>query len=186
MRSAGFRCRGLQGTEADAARLGLAASPADPAVRWPHGGVGLAAAGLPAPGDGTRHARHRPAGNQMQAAMTSALRLAGLLLLATAGSGVRLHGLRDERARQHHERRRSRSDEDGEDRAGRPAPARHHHDRGRQRDPGLRERRRHDPDHRLRRRCASSAICRPAPIPKRSRCTSRAIRSMCRTRTTTW
>ena len=32
----------------------------------------------------------------------------------------------------------------------------------------------------------SSAICRPVRIPRPSRCTSRAIRSMCRTRTTTW
>ena len=35
MRERRFRCRGLQGTEADAARLGLAAPPADPAVGWP-------------------------------------------------------------------------------------------------------------------------------------------------------
>ncbi len=35
-------------------------------------------------------------------------------------------------------------------------------------------------------RCASSATCRPARIPRRLPCMHRAIRSMCRTRTTTW
>ena len=36
--------------------------------RRPHGRLGLAAAGLPAPGDDARHARHRPAGDRMQTA----------------------------------------------------------------------------------------------------------------------
>src|SRR4029078_3733937 len=77
-----FRGRRLQGPEADPARLGLAAAPADPAVGRPHGGVDIAAAGVPAPGQHARHARVRPTGNKMQAAMNRLL--AALLLLAAS------------------------------------------------------------------------------------------------------
>ncbi len=61
--------RGVQGPAADAAGLEPAASPADPAGRWTHGGLGFAAGGFLASGLGTRYARRRSARNQMQAAM---------------------------------------------------------------------------------------------------------------------
>src|SRR6266702_4670898 len=57
----------LQGHEADLARLEPPASPADSAGRRPHGGVGIAAGGISAPGLGARYARLRPPGEQMQA-----------------------------------------------------------------------------------------------------------------------
>ena len=63
-----FNC-GIQGPAAYAARLEPAASPADPAGGWPHGGFGVAAGRFPASGLGTRYARRRSARNQMQAAM---------------------------------------------------------------------------------------------------------------------
>ena len=66
---AGFFRRGVQGPAADAAGLEPAASPAHPAGRRPHGGLGFAAGGFPASGLGTRYARHRSARNQMQAAL---------------------------------------------------------------------------------------------------------------------
>src|SRR5581483_5098444 len=63
-----FRRR-LQGTAVDIAGLEPAASPADPARRRTDGGVGVAAGRLPASGLGTRHARCRPARDQMQTAV---------------------------------------------------------------------------------------------------------------------
>ena len=64
-----FSRRGVQGPAADAAGLEPAASPAHPAGRRPHGGLGFAAGGFPASGLGTRYARHRSARNQMQTAL---------------------------------------------------------------------------------------------------------------------
>ena len=146
-----FRRRRLQGAEALAARLGLAAAPADPAVGRPHRRVDLAATRLPASGHGTGHARLRPTGDanaNCNEAACGDRPVAGWL--ACRRPACCLHRLCVERARQHHQRRRPRPDEDGQDDPGRSAPARHHHDQGRQRDPGLRQRRRHHPDHRRR------------------------------------
>src|SRR5216684_1481114 len=66
---AGFFRRRLQGPAADAAGLEPAAASADPAGGRTHGGFGFAAGRFPAPGLGTRYARHRSARNQMQAAL---------------------------------------------------------------------------------------------------------------------
>src|SRR5258708_3316940 len=66
---AGFLRRRVQGHATDIARLEPAASPANPVGRRPHGGLGLAAGRLSASGLGTRYARLRSAGNQMQAAV---------------------------------------------------------------------------------------------------------------------
>src|SRR5215470_15521003 len=65
----GFLDRRIQGDAADAPRLESAASPADPAGRWPHGRLGVAAGRLPAPGLRTRYARRRSPGDEMQAAL---------------------------------------------------------------------------------------------------------------------
>src|SRR5690242_6542550 len=62
-----FCARRLQGAQADAARLGPAASPAHSAERRPHDRIGLAAGGLFAPGLRARYARVRPAREQMPA-----------------------------------------------------------------------------------------------------------------------
>ena len=62
-----FSDRGVQGPAADAARLEPAASPAHPAGRRPHGGLGFAAGRFSASGLGTRYAGRRSARNQMQA-----------------------------------------------------------------------------------------------------------------------
>ncbi len=72
----GFLHRGLQGRAADAAALEPAIAPADPALRRPHDRLGLAAGRLSASDDRTRHARPRPARNQMQAAMKNEISLA--------------------------------------------------------------------------------------------------------------
>src|SRR5882757_5517390 len=79
----GFFDRRLQGPAPDAARLELAAAPADPAGGRTHGGLGVAAGRFPAPGLGTRYARRRSAGNQMQTAMkTERMRMWGRGLLS--------------------------------------------------------------------------------------------------------
>src|SRR5256885_8162875 len=66
---AGFFHCGVQGPSADAAGLEPAASSADPAGRWTHGGLGFAAGGIFASGIRARYAWRRSARNQMQAAM---------------------------------------------------------------------------------------------------------------------
>ena len=81
----GFFHRGIQGPAAYAAGLEPAASPADPAGGWPHGGFGLAAGRFPASGLGTRYARRGSARDQVQAAMKTerALDATYCLLFAT-------------------------------------------------------------------------------------------------------
>ncbi len=137
MKSADFGVAAYKGQKLSLARLGLAASATHSAVGRPHSGVDLAAAGLSASGDRARHSWVRPARNEVQAMMKWFL--LGLCLAAHPEFGPGLYRLCHQRTRQHAERCRSRSDEDGKDRAGRPAAARHHHDQGRQSDPGLRQ-----------------------------------------------
>ena len=177
----GLRGRRLQGPEADAARLGPAAAPADPARRRPHGRLGLAAGGLSAPDLGARHARLRPAGDAVQLLETSvgparqgdendeALRRLhsslGLALAAPApafaykifvsNEGDNTISVID-----------SETHGGDRDRAGRPAPARHHHDQGRQVRAALRQRRRHRADHRRRDLRDRRQRCPPGPDPE--------------------
>ena len=92
----GPRVRRVQGRTAVVPELGRAAAPAGAAGRRPVAGLGLAAAGLPASGLGTRHARHRPAGDDMpiplmlRAALLLALLLALLAPAAAAETILRL------------------------------------------------------------------------------------------------
>ena len=67
VRLGAVRPRRLQGAEADLPRLGRAAAPAGAADRRHGGGLGLAAGGVPAPGEPARHARDRPAGDHLHA-----------------------------------------------------------------------------------------------------------------------
>ena len=155
---AGFFRRGIQGPAADAARLEPAASPADPAGRRTHGRLGFAAGRFPASGLGTRHARRRPARNQMQAERDDG-EIADVASLpafrngrVARGRGARfgLHRLCVEREEQHRIGHRHRQMDGHQDHQGRPAAARHRVHAGRQVRAGRGRRRRHHPGDRRR------------------------------------
>src|SRR5258707_621964 len=65
----GFFHRSIQGPTTYASRLEPAASSADLAGGWPHGGIGVTTGRIPASGLGTRYARRGSTRNQIQAAV---------------------------------------------------------------------------------------------------------------------
>ena len=99
----GLRARRLQGPAGDLPRLGRPAAPADPARRRQRRGLGLAAGRVRPPVLAARHPRHRPPRDRMPPRERKEPPCATLLaaaLVAPRRAGGRLHGLRQQRARQ--------------------------------------------------------------------------------------
>ncbi len=82
MKGPDFQSRRLQGHAALAAQLELAVAAADPAQRRAQHRLGLAAAGLPAPDQRSRHARRRSPRDHLQAEMRNRMRLCAIMLTA--------------------------------------------------------------------------------------------------------
>src|SRR3984893_12490528 len=87
-----FRPRRIQGSATDTEGLESSASPANSSERRQNGRLGLSAGRVSASGVGTRHARHGPAGNQMQVELnrvtgTPTIRRARLLGIGLLGIG---------------------------------------------------------------------------------------------------
>ena len=98
-----LRARRLQGPAGDVPRLGRPAPPADPARRRQRRGLGLAAGRVRAPVLAARHPRHRPSRDRMPPADRKEPPCATSSPPRSSRrrrAGGRLHGLRQQRARQ--------------------------------------------------------------------------------------
>ena len=133
LKGPGLFHRRVQGPEADAAGLEPAASPADPAGRWPHGGLGVAAGRISCIRCRSSTRSASIGRNQMQAAMkvgwiahvASLAAFRNGRLACDRGPRRGLYRLCVQREEQHGHGHRYRHLDRHKDHQGRPAAARH-------------------------------------------------------------